>query len=110
MLVSAAKTVFASSAPSLWLLAAMLAPRPLVPLIRALASAFPGKTLSGLFQAYEALYDVSACLIQVCYFMGILSVSTFQHVQACVTHLEAGLAKGSHALCLLHSSPYMNLQ
>ena len=65
MLVSAAKTVFASSAPSLWLLAAMLAPPPLVPLIRGLASAFPGKTLSGLFQAYEALYDVSACLIQV---------------------------------------------
>lgn len=65
MLVSAAKTVFASSAPSLWLLAAMLGPPPLVPLIRGLASAFPGKTLSGLFQAYEALYDVSACLIQV---------------------------------------------
>lgn len=65
MLVSAAKTVFASSAPSLWMLAAMLAPPPLVPLIRGLASAFPGKTLSGLFQAYEALYDISACLIQV---------------------------------------------
>lgn len=64
MLVSAAKTVFASSAPSLWMLAAMLAPPPLVPLIRGLASVFPGKTLSGLFQAYEALYDVSACLIQ----------------------------------------------
>ncbi len=65
MLVSAAKTVFASSAPSLWLLAAMLAPPPLVPLIKGLASAFPGKTLSGLFQAYEVLYDVSASLIQV---------------------------------------------
>ena len=67
MLVSAAKTVFTSSSfnPSFWILAAMIAPPPLLPLIRLLSRSFPGKPLSELLQAFETLYDVSASLIQV---------------------------------------------
>jgi len=68
MLLSAAKTVFASSNsfnPSFWIVAAMLAPPPLLPSIRFLASIFPGKALSQLLQAFDTLYDVSASLIQV---------------------------------------------
>ncbi|DBA94172.1 hypothetical protein WJX77_003365 [Trebouxia sp. C0004] len=67
MLLSAAKTVFASSNtfnPSFWMVAAMLAPPPLLPLIRFLASVLPGKALLQVLQAFDTMYDVSASLIQ----------------------------------------------
>ncbi len=66
MLLSAAKTVFASSNsfnPSFWIVAAMLAPPPLLPLIFGI---LPDKALSRVLQAFDTLYDVSASLIQVC--------------------------------------------
>ena len=70
MLLSAAKTVFGASSnsfsPSFWIVAAMLAPPPLLPLIRFLAGILPGKALSKTLQAFDTLYDVSASLIQVC--------------------------------------------
>lgn len=64
-LTAAAKTVFASSAPSFWFLLALLVPVPLQPLIKALAARFPDKELRALHKAYEVIYDVSATLIEV---------------------------------------------
>ena len=68
MLLSAAKTVFASSNsfnPSIWIKVAMLAPSPLLPLVKFLASIFPGKALLQMLQGFDTIYDVSASLIQV---------------------------------------------
>lgn len=65
MLIDAAKTVFANSSPSLWVLAAMSLPAPLLPFIKALARAFPGEALAAMLPAYDTLYDISASLIQV---------------------------------------------
>ena len=70
-LTTAAKTVFASSAPSFWFLLAMLAPLPLHPVIQALSAKFPDKLLSALHKAYEVIYDASATLIEVSEFNSV---------------------------------------
>ena len=64
-LVKAAKTVFDSSDPSFWSLSALVAPRPLLPLIRLLARKFPSKPMQKSQKAFETLYDASNALIQV---------------------------------------------
>ncbi len=43
----------------------MLAPAPLLPVIRILSANFPGKALAAVNQAHETLFDVSASLIEV---------------------------------------------
>ena len=66
-LVKAAKTVFDNSNPSFWSLLAMVAPGVLLPVIRQLASWFPGQSMTESREAFETLYDASDALIEVGY-------------------------------------------
>ena len=95
-LTTAARTVFASSAPSFWYLLAMLLPKPLIPFIRWLAAKFPDESLSALHKAYEVIYDASAFLIEVSL---CLSHHTHTRTNKCMYCAVQGYADRCNIVC-----------